>query len=102
MKRAKCYTIRLEAATSRLEDIAIATSSASLISIPEPSAPVTISNNATPVPTAIQLEETSPAVEAYNDIISGPLAAYVNLSKEVGGVVEEQVRPLPRFPNILT
>lgn len=92
---------RLEAATSRLEDIASST-------IPPPDSPKengipptppTIATSPPPPPTAIQtpaikkvVQEPVPEfVAEFDSFIQGPVKKYVNLSDEIGGVVAQQV-----------
>jgi hypothetical protein len=103
----------LEAATSRLEDIALAQQSQQTIGhIPGPSAlPVAApagadappragtsgvnagaSSSATSHNAASQGSNDSPAISAYKELLAGPLDKYAGLSKDIGGVVAEQVR----------
>ncbi|KAF9968552.1 hypothetical protein BGZ70_002456 [Mortierella alpina] len=86
---------RLESATSKLEDLAMAGASASNVSssltgnsgahapqgqlsqLAEPSA-------------ATQQDATHPNVEGFDELLDGPVKTYSELSKAVGGLVEEQ------------
>lgn len=85
---------RLEAATTKLEDLAMAGASASSVS-----SSLTGSSGALPqgqlsqIPDAsgAQGEVSHPNVEAYDELLDGPLKAYLELSKTIGGLVEEQV-----------
>ncbi|GAA6063287.1 hypothetical protein JCM10212_004669 [Sporobolomyces blumeae] len=105
---------RLEAATSRLEDIAMtqataggmhqlnsgasavqgaalgaaggaAASSSGAPPAPPPPPP--------PAPEAATADTpAAPQVQAFEDLISGPLTKYINLSKELGGLIAEQAQ----------
>lgn len=89
----------LEAATSRLEDIAISQSAASTIAghsppaaPPAPAAANSSSATASPVPGAQAQAQSPPlSIKAFDELLEGPLAKYVELSQAVGGVVAEQV-----------
>lgn len=87
---------RLEAATSRLEDIATSvdgtepaqngasasapgTSTAAVAAVPESAAP--------PAPT----EPLPRSIEEFDELIEGDVAAFVTASSKIGGLVEEQV-----------
>jgi adenylyl cyclase-associated protein len=90
--------------TSRLEDVATATTGAPLISQSSTEAvhhamashaPVAAADAPTPAaaPTLNQDASGSPATKGYqNDVIGGPLQEYLQKSEEVGGLVAEQVR----------
>lgn len=86
---------RLEAATSRLEDMASATIEApkingSSIQSAVPTAtlpPAPVAAPETPV-----AEPLPTSVEYFDTFITGPLKRFVNLSDELGGSVAEQVR----------
>lgn len=96
--------ISLEAATSRLEDIALAQQSQQTIGhIPGPSAlpaaaPAEASRAGTAPANAANAGATasksgssdSPAVSAFKELLAGPLDKYASLSKGIGGVVAEQ------------
>jgi adenylyl cyclase-associated protein len=84
---------RLEAATSRLEDMASSSTeppqtNGSAIppvvsAAPPPKAPI--------IPEAPLLEPLPESVEDFDNFLSGPLKRFVNLSDEIGGPVAEQV-----------
>lgn len=86
---------RLEAATSRLEDIA-------LTQTPAPRAGAAVASS-TSVPAVVSAPApdvvvVSPSVGAFQDVIDGALANYLKLSEGVGGLVAEQVSlPLRKF-----
>lgn len=48
-----------------------------------------------PPPPPKPADKPAPAVEAFQELIDGPLTKYVDLSKEIGGLVAEQVRDQP-------
>lgn len=80
---------RLEAATSRLEDIA-------LTQTPAPRAGAAVASSA-PAPVAVaapapDVVVVRPSVGAFQDVIDGALANYLKLSEGLGGLVAEQVR----------
>lgn len=88
---------RLEAATSRLEDMAASTVELPKINgiapTPAPTGPLPTP----PAPRAI-VEAPKPVVEAlpesvedFDTFIHGPVKKYVNLSDEIGGPLAEQV-----------
>jgi adenylyl cyclase-associated protein len=86
---------RLEAATSRLEDMASATvetqktnGAAPPPTAPLPPAPVAAAVREPPKPPPEALPES---VEEFDSFINGPLKKFVNLSDELGGPVAEQV-----------
>ncbi|GAA5885400.1 hypothetical protein JCM6882_009603 [Rhodosporidiobolus microsporus] len=90
---------RLEAATTRLEDIALtaqtgagggthALSGANAVqgaAIPAPSA-----SAVPPPPPAKDDQDVPRQVKAFDDLIEGALTTYTNLSKELGGLIAEQ------------
>ncbi|KAH9465846.1 hypothetical protein MJO28_007600 [Puccinia striiformis f. sp. tritici] len=78
---------RLEAATSRLEDIAIAQTTAG-------GSAMTAENSAAGGQASFQEAptETPPSLKAYDELIAGPLQKYLSLSKEVGGTAQEQAQ----------
>ncbi|CAG8677246.1 10168_t:CDS:2, partial [Ambispora leptoticha] len=87
---------RLEAATSRLEDLA--TSGASVVTVGTNinrsslgTQPVVPSSLVLP-PNNDATAETEPplALSAYDELIEGPLKTFVELSKSIGGLVEDQ------------
>ncbi|KAF9909945.1 hypothetical protein EC991_007748 [Linnemannia zychae] len=87
---------RLEAATTKLEDLAMAGSSASNVSSSltgssSAQAPQgQLSQLAETAPASSQQESTHPHVEGFDELLNGPAKAYLDLSKTVGDVVEEQ------------
>lgn len=94
---------RLEAATSRLEDLATvappgSSASSAVIPVVAPSVPVagsvpsmSASTPALVAPLPPQ-EELPASVEEFDEIISGEVAKYVKLSKGLGSLIEEQSR----------
>ena len=94
-----CFVTRLEAATSRLEDIAsstqdpdIATNGASSII---PAAVLGVPDQATTQspPTPIQLPEALPlSIEGFDTLINGDVTHFVNMSEGLGGLIAEQVQ----------
>lgn len=98
---------RLEAATSRLEDIASATveqpkaNGETLAPAPAPAASLPPTTAAVITPEAAKaLAPLLPqSVEEFDLFITGALKKFVNLSDEVGGPVAEQVRDKWRVHN---
>lgn len=92
---------RLEAATSRLEDMAASTIDLPKMNgaapTPAPTGPLpappttsrTVSEAPKPIPEALP-----ESVEDFDAFLTGPVKKYVNLSDEVGGPVAEQVGKL--------
>ncbi|KAF9364153.1 hypothetical protein BGX34_002367 [Mortierella sp. NVP85] len=72
---------RLETATTKLEDLALAGASATNVSA------LTGNTGAPPVQ-----EATHPHIEGYDELVDGPVKTFYELSKLVGGDVEEQAR----------
>jgi adenylyl cyclase-associated protein len=72
---------RLEAATTKLEDLAMAGTSAANVS-------ASLTGN-TAVPAS--QESSHPHIEGYDELLDGPVKNYYELSKAIGGPVEEQV-----------
>ncbi|KAG5984024.1 hypothetical protein E4U55_006320 [Claviceps digitariae] len=91
---------RLEAATSRLEDIATSTELANDVPVlnqndecagEAPGAPKTSSQTAPPkLSSAPNVEQMPEAIEEFDQLISSSVYKYVKLSNEVGGVVAKQ------------
>ena len=89
---------RLEAATSRLEDMAASTIDLPKLngapSTPAPTgplpAPPTASRAVSEAPKPV-LEALPESVEEFDAFVSGTVKKYVNLSDELGGPVAEQV-----------
>lgn len=95
---------RLEAATSRLEDIAIA-QIPSAAAPPPFSSPAPTTTSTTVSPALVSNPSASPAaaggnteknaaVVAFETIVQTGLQKYVNLSRELGGLIAQQV-PFP-------
>lgn len=106
---------RLEAATSRLEDIAVAQQSAPQATSPvssasalQPNQPLTglgvgavgsaVAAGGSPAvgaraegPAQAQAEAQGPSVRAFEELREGAVAKFVSLSKELGGLIGEQV-----------
>jgi adenylyl cyclase-associated protein len=87
---------RLEAATSRLEDMAASTIELPKINgapAPAPTGPLPPPPVSRAVPEAPKpIPEAVPeSVEDFDSFIAGPVKKYVNLSDEIGGPVAEQV-----------
>ncbi|KAH7327863.1 adenylate cyclase associated N terminal-domain-containing protein [Stachybotrys elegans] len=86
---------RLEAATSRLEDIASSTELPKDVgvlaqqSIPSPPAANSVAPTPPPAPKPAS-EPLPEIVEEFDAFLSSSVAKYVALSKEVGGLVEQQ------------
>lgn len=85
---------RLEASVTRLEDVALAQAQAGgMQHVVSGADAVSAASVASPPPPPPKpADKPAPAVEAFQEIIDGPLTKYVDLSKEVGGLVAEQVR----------
>ncbi|KAM0792418.1 hypothetical protein ACM66B_005096 [Microbotryomycetes sp. NB124-2] len=95
---------RLEAATARLEDIAMThsttggphfVSGASAVQPGASQGATTSAGAATAVtaptePAAASDATTAPSVQAYDDLLNGPVAKYASLSQELGGLIAEQ------------
>ncbi|MCJ1474511.1 hypothetical protein MMC13_003169 [Lambiella insularis] len=88
---------RLEAATSRLEDIASSTldPKTSTNGVASISDAATASNNSEPPPSSTPTprqppQPLPPAIEGFDALINGEVGAFVNMSEELGGLVAEQ------------
>lgn len=88
---------RLEAATSRLEDITVAqsqhansTSSGSLAA-PVAAAAASGGLGGAAAASSSAQQEDSPAIQAWDESVTEALKAYQDLSAKLGGVVQEQV-----------
>ncbi|TQS36860.1 hypothetical protein Golomagni_02681 [Golovinomyces magnicellulatus] len=88
---------RLEAATSRLEDMASMTippSNTNRAVVSSPTGPI----NPLPEPNAEEVkvipEALPESVEGFDAFISGPVQSFVNISNELGGPISEQARSL--------
>ncbi|KAF2842599.1 adenylyl cyclase-associated protein-like protein [Patellaria atrata CBS 101060] len=88
--------LRLEAATSRLEDIASSQANPDQNAGPQSSTLVATTSASTvpkvdtsPPPQKVA-ESVPPSVEEFDELINGNLKAWIELSKQVGGVVSDQ------------
>jgi adenylyl cyclase-associated protein len=93
-----CLTTRLEAATSRLEDIASsvgnqdANTNGTLPAIASPTTLAIADKSPSREATPKQLPEPLPlAIEGFDALINGEVTAFVNLSEGLGGLIAEQV-----------
>lgn len=91
---------RLEAATSRLEDLVptigdspLTTDGAQSLSDQRPSAHSALDQARSP---SRHMETLPPVIDDFDAIINGQVKSFVNMSEEIGGLVAEQVW-LPRF-----
>lgn len=86
---------RLEAATSRLEDMAASAIDLNGAPTPAPTGPLppppVQARAAPPEPPKPVVEPLPESVEDFDAFITGPVKKYVNLSDELGGLVAEQV-----------
>lgn len=91
---------RLEAATSRLEDMATSTIDPPRLNgaapTPAPTgplpAPPTTSQAPPPQPPKVAQEVLPESVEEFDALINGAVKKFVNLSDEVGGAIAAQVQ----------
>lgn len=88
---------RLEAATSRLEDIASSTLEPTKVNGAPPTSaptgplpPLPVVNEVPPTPKAV-LESLPESVEDFDSFLNGAVKNYVSLSNELGGPVAKQV-----------
>ena len=86
---------RLEAATSRLEDLvptiadpSLATDGIHAVSGQGPSAERAVEQARSP---SGQMETLPPVIDDFDAIINGQVKSFVNMSEEIGGLVAEQV-----------
>ncbi|KAH1293693.1 hypothetical protein KXX33_006189 [Aspergillus fumigatus] len=86
---------RLEAATSRLEDMAMSLDDphspkqvGSATATPEPTAPVPVNTVAPPAPPAAP--SLPPQIEDFDALINGDVRSFVDLGEKIGGLVAEQ------------
>lgn len=89
---------RLEAATSRLEDLvpnigdtSLTTDDAQALSGQGPSTDRALDQARSP---SRHMETLPPVIDDFDAIINGQVKSFVNMSEEIGGLVAEQVRPL--------
>ncbi|KAF9205543.1 hypothetical protein BGZ49_003877 [Haplosporangium sp. Z 27] len=91
---------RLEAATTKLEDLAMAGASASNVSSSltgnsgahAPQGQLSQLAEANPAGASAQQDSSNPSVEGFDELLKGPVKKYANLSTAVGGLVEEQAK----------
>lgn len=84
---------RLEAATSRLEDMATPDDISPDASTPASTAPTAAVAAATSAASSAPIAEELPeSIEDYDSLLNGPVSKYVALSKDMGGLVAKQVR----------
>jgi adenylyl cyclase-associated protein len=87
---------RLEAATSRLEDMATSVDSSHPSTVAAISssvgAPPDSSSTAAPIP-APSVDPLPPAIEDFDKIMDKEIKAFVTASEKIGGLVEQQARP---------
>ena len=88
---------RLEAATSRLEDLvpnisdpSLTTDGAQTLSGHGPSADLVLDQVRSP---SRHMETLPPVIDDFDAIINGQVKSFVNMSEEIGGLVAEQVGP---------
>ncbi|KAI8337319.1 adenylate cyclase associated N terminal-domain-containing protein [Blakeslea trispora] len=81
---------RLEVATTRLEDLAMSSSSASAVAAKSPSTPKAIAPAANTATTSTDDTKVPVAVEKHDDAIRTSLETYLSLSQELGGLVAKQ------------
>lgn len=91
---ARCANLiaRLEAATSRLEDIATSTELPGK-DVPALVQPSLAGTGSAPNPTATPkspTEELPESIEDFDTLLNGPVAKYAKLSSELGGLVAKQ------------
>jgi adenylyl cyclase-associated protein len=79
---------RLEVATTRLEDLALSGMSASTITASNPPAAPSASS-AQPKEAPVEVPR---AVQAFNSAMDAPVKQFIELSGQLGGPVQEQVR----------
>lgn len=89
---------RLEAATSRLEDLvpnigdtALTTDDVQALSGQGPSTDRALDQARSP---SRHMETLPPVIDDFDAIINGQVKSFVNMSEEIGGLVAEQVCPL--------
>lgn len=86
---------RLEVATTRLEDLAMSSSSASAVVANSPSSPKT-AGTAAAAAAPSSASETPALVEKHDAAVNASLEKYFSLSQELGGPIAEQVSALWR------
>ena len=92
---------RLEAATSRLEDLvptiadtSLTTDGAHPSSQQEQSGDRALDQAGS---LSRQMEPLPPVIDDFDAMINGQVKSFVNMSEEIGGLVAEQVRPLDSY-----
>lgn len=92
---------RLEAATSRLEDLvptigdtSLATDGAHTLSEQGPSGDRALDQTGS---VSRHMETLPPVIEDFDAMINAQVKSFVNMSEEIGGLVAEQVRPLGSY-----
>lgn len=85
---------RLEAATSRLEDIASTSAGYEGAAPSGPSAPATAAASTAPAaaPAAPPAESLPPTVEAYDTVLDTDLKPWLDMSSKLGNVIEGQAK----------
>lgn len=93
---------RLEAATSRLEDMVPAMSDPTastngMSSLPESglTAPAVDARGGPGTPDQQPMAPLPPAIDDFDALINGDVKTFVNMSEEIGGLVAEQVSTQP-------
>jgi adenylyl cyclase-associated protein len=91
----------LEAATSRLEDMAMSLDDPNVskgTGSPSAAAPATpeLPKPAPPPPAPPAAPQVPPQIQDFDALIKGDVQTFVNLGEKVGGLVAEQVRTRPR------
>lgn len=91
------WIYRLEAATSRLEDMAMSLDDPNVakgLGTPSPAAPATPEppKPAPPPPAPPAAPQVPPQIQDFDALIKGDVQNFVNLGEKVGGLVAEQVR----------
>ena len=81
---------RLEAATSRLEDLATV-----VPSFDQGNAVVQQNSQSQAAPAAPPAEPLPQSIEDFDELIQNDVAKYIKLSEEIGDLVEKQVCSLP-------
>ncbi|KAI8060944.1 adenylate cyclase associated N terminal-domain-containing protein [Gongronella butleri] len=81
---------RLEVATTRLEDLAMSSSSASAVSAASAANPSSASAAASSAPSATSSSSVPAVVQKHDEALKAPLDKYKALSADIGGLVAEQ------------
>lgn len=88
---------RLEAATSRLEDLTTASMGQNVVQAGQQSSQggssgVNYTSSAPPGSGATVKASDAPSLSAFEDLVNGPLKGFVEGAQPIGGVVQQQVR----------